>query len=278
MTDVATKSLLQVIPLLLVIIIIVVALLRHQAARQRQAQGILWLQAMRLLITHVQRHRGLSSGVLSGDGALVTPLTEVQAQVSRDFELISGVGEWVKDHDGWQAITQHWARLAGNLGRLTMRQNLDQHNRLIKNVLVFVDDIAQAHYLYPLSGNRADIWRDLLTLAEYIGQARALGTSIAACSAQGDAEGRERSCQGLQALQQVILNTLESPRYRAGVRADDLQSVLDFLTYLDSELLSDNLSVSASDFYSVATQTLDRIYERFDAELIQANRRLSGQA
>lgn len=276
MADIGSKGLLQVIPLLLVIIIIVVALLRHQAARQRQAQGVLWLQAMRLLITHVQRHRGLSSGVLSGDGALLRPMEEVQTQVSRDFEHITSIGEWVKDHDGWQAITQHWARLAGNLGHLSMRQNLDQHNRLIKNVLVFVDDIAQAHYLHPLSGNRADIWRDLLTLAEYIGQVRALGTSIAASSAQGDEEGREFSAQQLQTLQQVILNTLESPRYRAGVNADDLQTILDFLSYLDSELLKDNLSVSAADFYAVATRTLDQIYERFDEELIQANRRLSG--
>lgn len=278
MADIGTKSLLQVIPLLLVIIIIVVALLRHQAARQRQVQGVLWLQAMRLLITHVQRHRGLSSGVLSGEGDLLTPLAEVQAQVSRDFEHISSIGDWVKDHDDWQAITQHWARLAGNLGRLSMRQNLDQHSRLIKNVLVFVDEIAQAHYLNPLSGNRADIWRDLLTLAEYVGQVRALGTSVAACSAMGDEEGREFSTQELLVLQQVIFSTLESPRYRAGVNADDLQSILDFLAYLDSELLKDNLVVSASEFYAVATRTLDQIYERFDDELMQANRRLSGQA
>src|SRR5690606_21551222 len=115
------------------------------AARHQQARGVLWLQAMRLLITHVQRHRGLSAGVLSGDRSLQSNMEEVRLQVSRDFEQIGSVGDWVKEHSGWQSITQHCARLAGNVYQLSLSRSIDQLNRLITNILAFVDEIADAH-------------------------------------------------------------------------------------------------------------------------------------
>jgi hypothetical protein len=266
--------LIQIVPIVLVLMILAVGFLRHQAARQQQAQGVLWLQAMRMLITHIQRHRGLSSGVLSGDRSLQGKLEEARLQVSRDFEQIGGVGEWVKYHEGWQSITQHWARLAGNLQQLSMSRNMDQHNRLIKNILVFVDEIAVAHHLQTTSNLRANIWRDLLTLAEYIGQVRALGTAFAASGGECDDAVLSRARQDLQSLNQEIVATLEAPRCRLGLDGENLQRILDFLSYVDLHLLREGPQVPATDFYAAATQTLDRLFERFDEELAQVNRRL----
>lgn len=274
MGDFTSHVLIQVVPIVLVLIALAVGFLRHQSARQQQAQGVLWLQAMRMLITHIQRHRGLSSGVLGGDRSLQGKLEEVRLQVSRDFEQIGSVGEWVKHHQGWQSITQHWARLAGNLHQLTFDRNLDQHNRLIKNILVFVDEIAVAHHLHTVSSVRTNIWRDLLTLAEYIGQVRALGTALAASGGEWDDVVVSRTRQDLQSLNQEIIATLEAPRCRLGLDGDNLQRILDFLSYVDMQLLREGALVSATDFYAAATQTLDRLFERFDEELALVNRRL----
>lgn len=267
--------LIQILPVLVVVVVLVVSFVRHQAARRQQAQGVLWLQAMRMLITHIQRHRGLSSGVLSGDRSLQPKLEEVRLQVSRDFEQIGSVGEWVKHHQGWQSITQHWARLAGNLHQLSVTRNMDQHNRLIKNVLVFVDEIAQEHHLQGASTFRANIWRDLLTLAEYVGQARAVGTAFAASRGEWDDAMLSKARQDLQNLNQDILATLETPRCRTGLDSDNLQRILDFLAYVDVQLLREGPVVSASDFYATATKTLDQLFERFDDELAHVNRRLT---
>lgn len=274
MGEFTSHVLIQVVPILLVLVALAVGFLRHQSARQQQAQGVLWLQAMRMLITHIQRHRGLSSGVLGGDRSLQGKLEEVRLQVSRDFEQIGSVGDWVKHHQGWQSITQHWARLAGNLHQLSVGRNLDQHNRLIKNILVFVDEIAVVHHLHMASSLRTNIWRDLLTLAEYVGQVRALGTALAASGGEWDDVVVSRARQDLQSLNQEIICTLEAPRCRLGLDGDNLQRILDFLSYVDMQLLREGALVSATDFYAAATQTLDRLFERFDEELALVNRRL----
>src|SRR5688572_11246521 len=274
MGEFTSHVLIQVVPILLVLVALAVGFLRHQSARQQQAQGVLWLQAMRMLITHIQRHRGLSSGVLGGDRSLQGKLEEVRLQVSRDFEQIGSVGDWVKHHQGWQSVTQHWARLAGNLHQLSVGRNLDQHNRLIKNILVFVDEIAVVHHLHMASSLRTNIWRDLLTLAEYVGQVRALGTALAASGGEWDDVVVSRARQDLQSLNQEIISTLEAPRCRLGLDGDNLQRILDFLSCVDMQLLREGALVSATDFYAAATQTLDRLFERFDEELALVNRRL----
>jgi len=274
MGDFTSHVLIQIIPVLVVATVLVIGLMRHQSARQQQAQGVLWLQAMRLLITHIQRHRGLSSGVLGGDRSLQMKLEEVRLQVSRDFEQISGVGEWVKQHEGWHSITQHWARLAGNIHQLTLARNIDQHNRLIKNILVFVDEIATQHHLYTGTQTRANIWRDLLTLAEYVGQLRALGTAFASSTGAWDDAVINHTRQDIQTLTQEILATLDTPRCRAGLDGGNLQRILDLLAHVDMQLLREGPLVSAADFYASATKVLDQLYERFDEELAQVNRRL----
>lgn len=264
----------QIIPIVLVVVAVVITVVRHQAARQQQAQGVIWLQAMRLLITHIQRHRGLSSGVLSGDRSLQGKMEEVRLQVSRDFEQIGGVGEWIKQHESWQTITQHWARLAGNISHLSIAGNMDQHNRLIKNVLAFVDDIAVQHHLDTGTHAKTNIWRDLLTLAEYIGQIRALGTVIASNIGEWDDPLLSRTRLDIQGLGQDLITALEAPRCRAGLDGDNLQRILDFLSYVDQQLLRDGPLIPAAEFYGVATSVLDRLYERFDEELARVNRRL----
>ncbi len=274
MGEMTSHVVIQIIPVVLVGTALVVGFVRHQAARQQQAQGVLWLQAMRMLITHVQRHRGLASGVLSGDRSLLSKLEEVRLQVSRDFEQIGSVGDWIKHHEEWLSITQHWARLAGNTAQLTVARNLDQHNRLIKNILVFVDEIAVEHHLHLASTLRANIWRDLLTLAEYVGQTRAVGTALAASAATWDDAIISKARQDLQALIQEILTTLEAPRCRVGLDAETLQRILDFLAYVDAQLLREGPVVSAAEFYAAATRTLDQLFERFDSELTEVNRRL----
>lgn len=263
----------QAAPVALLLLIAAIAFARHYHARQLQAQGVLWLQALKMLITHIQRHRGLSSGALAGDQVLQLKLSEMQQQVSRDFEHIGSVGEWIKN-TSWQGITQHWARLAGNIYRLTIPGSLDQHNRLIKSILALIDDLALVHHLHHGSAFKASIWRNLLTLAEYIGQVRAIGTALTAHGYNWDDGAHGRARRDLEALDQDIIALLDTPRCRSALGAESLQEILDFLSYVDCNILREGPIVSAADFYNVATNTLDKLYERFDEELAEINRRL----
>lgn len=183
------------------------------------------------------------------------------------------MGDWIKHSPSWQGITQHWARLAGNVCRLRVPRAIDQHNRLIKNILVLVDDVALSHHLHSGAGFKASIWRDLLTLAEYVGQARAVGTALAAKGRTLDEAAFSQGRRDLQRLDQQILATLDAPHCRSALDDAILQSILDFLTYIDNQLLAEGPLVSVAEFYKVATSTLDQLYERFDQELTRINRR-----
>lgn len=270
----SASAILQIVPVIFVLVVLIVAFVRHQAARQQQTQGVLWLQAMRMLITHIQRHRGISSAYLSGNNNFRSQMEEMQLQVSRDFEQISSVGDWIKTHNGWLLITQHWARLAGNVTRLPVERSIDQHNKLIKNILVLVDEIAVSHYLSGQSGFKSALWRELLTLAELLGQLRALGTVLTTQGGNWEAELPPQTGQRVQSSIQEIVNTLEGPRCRSGIDPDLLQKILDFLSFIDSNLLSEGPITSSENFYQVATQAIDQVYDQFDDELSSVNRRL----
>lgn len=274
----SASAILQIVPLLFLLVVLVVAFVRHQAARQQQTQGVLWLQAMRMLITHIQRHRGVSSGFLSGEDALKGQMEEIQLQVSRDFEQISSVGEWIKTHSGWQLITQHWARLAGSVFRLPVEGNIDQHNKLIKNILVLVDEIAVSHHLSGQSGFRSVLWRELLTLAELLGQLRVSGTVITSVGESWQLDLPANTRQKLQDLMQEVIATLEGPRCRSGIDPNLLQDILNFLAYIDTTILTHGPIATADEYYRVATATIDLVYEHFDDEISSVNRRLSRTA
>lgn len=270
----SVSALLQIIPVLFVLAIMAVAFVRHQNARQQQTQGVLWLQAMRMLITHIQRHRGLSSAVLGGDRSLASQLEDTQLQVSRDFVQIGSVGEWIKHHEGWQLITQHWARLAGNIFNLTVQRNIDQHNKLIKNILVLVDEIALRHYLTGQGSVRSGIWRELLGLAELMGQARALGSVITACGEVWETTLPKGTRKQMQVICQEILNLLETPKCRSELHSDLFERVLEFLSLIETSLLSEGPILDASEFYKRSTAAIDCVLEQFDEELVAVSKRL----
>lgn len=82
---------------------------------------------------HLQRHRGLSSGIKSGDLILQSQLEAVQPQISIDFGCINNLGDWIRQHELWQ------------------------HNRLIRSVLQLIDEVVDRFHL-QIGGGRL-VWQ-----------------------------------------------------------------------------------------------------------------------
>ncbi len=272
MTDHGLNAVVSITSGLVLIGFIVLSYVRHQSARKLQMQGVVWLSAVRMLITHVQRHRGLASGMLSGESVLGVELESIQEQISRDFEHISSGGDWVQSHQGWVSITQHWARLAGNVSSLSAARAIDQHNRLIKNLLVFVDDIAGAHHLRTLPGVRVNIWRELLTLAEFIGQLRAFGTSACASAERREGADLDKLRKNIEEVKSSIIELLDTPRCRNNLTAHNLQNILAVLVYVDKHILMRGPQIAATVYFDEITRTIESLYTQFDRELHSVRR------
>ncbi len=263
----------KAVPLLLIVVVIVCAILRHRRARLYQSRGVQLLLVLRLLITHIQRHRGLASGVLGGQRSLIPLLNEMRARATDDIGHISTISPWLDQSEEWLNIIQHWARLSGNVLRLSTQQSTDQHTRLITNILLLVDKAAGAHFLHQLPGRSTSIWRELLTLAELVGQIRAAAMALAA-SLDQQPDPDYVLCRRLDSVIKEAYRLLETPYYAAEMEAQLLQQIIDFLNSMDRLLLREQSGVTATDVYQTATGILDAIYERFDAELASIQRRL----
>ncbi|HEY6527329.1 MAG TPA: nitrate- and nitrite sensing domain-containing protein [Cellvibrionaceae bacterium] len=268
MPPAAVSQTVQLLPLFVLGLIVLGYYLRRQLICRQQLQGVRWLQAMRILLTHIQKHRGLSAGMISGDRSLIIQLEEAQQLISRDLAHIASVGDWVKDNVNWLAVTAHWARLAGRLHSAGLFNNIDQHNRLIKNILVFIDDIATEHYLTKDVRGAPNNWRELLQAAESVGQARALGTALTAGGKYFDLALKTRA-----ELVQVMIS-LEELLEKTHLPLMQRQAVGELLIYIKTRVLVTD-HTSAGDFFSRATECLDSILLAFDNELTRVHENLS---
>ncbi len=263
--EITDSGLLLLLGSVVMIAVLAVAGVRHRQQRKhRQAQGLRWLATLRALLSHIQKHRGLCSGYLNGEPRLLAEIETQQRQVSRDLNDIASVDIDIEDNPRWQGITQHWARLAGNFQTLSVENCLKQHNQLIKNILYLIDDLAQASDLLLLKNKSQKplhvYWRELLAAAEYIGQARAIGTGVSA-AAYCDSVSRIRLSYLCQKIEE---NTERLAKEIGPVRSQTGTAVKKLITCINEQLLQEKPNIDAGAYFAIATEAIDSLLEQFD--------------
>jgi hypothetical protein len=241
------------------------ALRQKRKAQQQQQRGISWLSELRLLLSHMQRHRGLSSGYLAGNTELAREIEQIQNKIRRDREAINAIGPWIHTNERWQGIEQHWARLNQGYRTLDIDNSLQQHNKLITNLLYLIEDTAEAHHLRLLDDNSARlsfVWRELLVAAEHIGQARALGTAITA-SGRCDSVSRIR----LAYLENKIRETTEQAWRNLDTPSQTRLQVDALLLCIQEEVMTETPKLSSQAYFEKASQCLEAVLGQFDHEI-----------
>ncbi|MBE0482098.1 MAG: nitrate- and nitrite sensing domain-containing protein [Bacterioplanes sp.] len=253
----------------------------HQRQKQLQRiqseQVLKELRLLRQLITALQRHRGLSNGVLNGDDRLLAELIKTRDLVSHHIQSMSSLHP--SRIEAWEALCDHWGRLRQNDG-LTVDTNLAQHNILIRNSLYLLEDVAVSADLthqYPNLQHVPALWRHLVPAAEWTGQARALGTGLAA---QGVSTPEQRVrmrylyqkiAQTTQSTFQILqAHTRQFPEMKL-TTVDECRAAVDaFLACIQSDLLAgEEPTMAAPLFFEKATYTIDRLFDVVDEGLSQ---------
>lgn len=234
---------------------------QQRCRRQLQIDGLVKLNSIRKLLTHVQQHRGLSNGVLHGEINLRPRLKTVSDSINNIQQDIGDNYPGLLAHDRWQAMLDHWQRLAVDCTNLHVRNNLEQHNKLILNLLYLIDDIAFATKLHKLNNTHSEsiqfLWQELLFTAESIAQIRALGTGIAAAKICTRAE-RIRLSYLCQSLEQSI-NIQQNQDYHL--------KISHLLKVIDNEIIITRPTIKAGHFFNIATESIDMILASFDEQL-----------
>ncbi|MCK2151300.1 MULTISPECIES: nitrate- and nitrite sensing domain-containing protein [Marinobacter] len=256
--------------LLLTVILLAIKKPWHNPARR--AEGLLLLKGLRQLLEHLQQHRGLSTGYLGGDHSLKLKVDQTQAAIRADLSNLDASS--LACHDRWEAFTDHWSRLERSALSLPVNDNIKQHNQLIANMLQLIEDIAAQYNLlfvtHPGDGV-STLWRELLYTTEWLGQARALGTGIAAA---GQSTGVERIrlgflCERIQALSSIAHTDLKGHN-QSGLRSlqEAGQTVSMLLSVIETEFLSAAApKLAATAYFEQATKAISAQFAVVDEML-----------
>lgn len=258
----------------LVGLVMMVLALHRRRLRQKRAHirsNIRQLALLRSLIAGLQRHRGLSNGVLCGDAGLSDELAATRRSLEEQMRIAA---TFIGGHaDGWSGLIDHWSRLQE--GRSTdAANNLAQHHLIIRNSIFLMEDVASE---IDLSEGRSDfaylpcIWREVVQAAEWAGQARALGTGIAAAG-KSSAEQRIRLRFLYQKIEQLAgdaFATLQAERDLFQL-ARRQQAIEAFLLCIEQELLGrEQPSIAAKRYFQHATLAIEELLGLVDTALLQ---------
>jgi len=246
-------------------------------------------RALLALVAHFQQHRGMSSALLSGDQAFRTRLDGKAREIDG---VIPSLREVARE-EGSRAhpcLTQndlslfqfHWEELREKLSGLSVEQSIAQHSFLIDQLLQWLAALGESRLEVLLVDRCArglvrNYASRLPALTECLGQARALGMSVAArrgCSAVA----RVR-LMFLVARAEALLNQA-SEVGRRGPKADKAALAVQEMARVirTRMLLSSGISVAAQEYFDIATVAVDSVFSWINesgAELVAAG---SGKA
>lgn len=223
-----------------------------------------------VLAINLQQHRGLSSAWLSGDASFLPRLREKQKQIEA---LLPPLMQAARSEAGRYApcfvgndialFAFRWRNLVDTLKGKSAEQSIAEHSHMIGLVLDWLAALGEAR-IEPLAAGTGHIGRArnfayrLPALAEALGQARAIGTGVAA----------RRGCSPVARVRLMFLIGRAEALLEQATQASDggeyaqrVRSSLQLMarTVRTSMLLSDGVRVSPDEYFAVVTQVIDAV-------------------
>jgi len=247
------------------------ALWMHQHSKKQQESkqktGVIWLKCLRDFLENIQKHRGLSTAYINGAVENKATIETLQLAVNENIESVKNTGPWIQNSERWTLIIEHWQRLERTaLSNRDPDNNLLQHNKMIQNALYLVEEMADEHALFELQESMQHsiefLWRDLLHVIEYLGQARAIGSGITS----------KRKCSSVERIRMnyLYIKIQEScasmlPHLANGAEVE--REVSSMLVTIQENLLGAKCSIDTPKYFSMATKTIEFLYAQYDCTL-----------
>lgn len=240
---------------------------RKNTRKTMQVNGLKHIKNLRLVLSLLQKHRGLTSTFIKGDKSQLAVIQSTQQETNKTIQRILQTNQTILTNELWLSIMDHWKRLSENYVANNVDNNALQHNSLIQNMLYLIDDIAISHEVTQLKLQQVDnirlIWKEWLTAIECIGQARAMGAAILA---QGSCDSVARI---RMAYLQDKINETSDKAWRGIPASDDQKKqvlkVVDCIKFdIIEPSIANNLTLPSSDYVSLCSEAMDSYYQQFD--------------
>lgn len=225
-------------------------------------------RTMLALVGHFQQHRGMSSALLSGDKAFRARLDRKAQEVEALLPALRELAR-LETEMPFPCLTSnqlslfkfHWQELREKLEGLSVEQSIAQHSFLIAELLKWLAALGESR-LEPAIGDSALVRNYLCrlpALTECLGQARALGASVAArhaCSAVARVRLMFLVARAEALLSQAADSYSGLPEAeRATLAVQQMARVV-----RTQMLLSSGITVGAEEYFQIATQAIDSVF------------------
>lgn len=242
-------------------------------------EGIRTNRLVKQLMINTQMHRGMVSAFLSGDKSFRPRIEQKQTEIDRDIASLDPLrDQGLMTPARWEGIKRDWQGLRKEAVTLSLEDSFHRHSDLIRGILYTMGDVAGRSQIAGASEADAALvnalWSDLPSAAEGVGQARGLGTGVAA---KGYCAGVARI--KLRFLEERIRETMAhvnrdlasagrsqslEPAITQAWDATD-KTVHEFLAMLEKELINaEQLTIAADHYFSASTKSLDAMFKVFD--------------
>ena len=221
--------------------------------------GISYLKELRSLLTFIQQHRGLTNSYLNGNEAVDAELKIIEVLIKNVMADLHAREGWIRGNSKWDSIVDHWLRIGAHYKGIDAEINLKQHNILIANLLYLIDDLAYAHHLgkFGLIETTHTHWRNLLFVAEYIGQARALGMGVVS-------KGFCTSVLRIQLNHLLVkIESNISPLWEESTQQDFRR----FLKVIKEQVITDSPGITPAEYFKLATGCIEHVLSEFDRQV-----------
>lgn len=246
---------------------------KRKRDKNRLRIGLQAVIDVRNLMVLVQRHRGWSTVYTLGDTKAHDQLALLKDNIQQQNATLSKAYQ-LTQYDRWQAYVEHWQRLSEKALHLSSSDNFKQHTQLLGCILFLLEDVSHAYYLTNKKSLPDKLlWRDLLQLSEFIGQARALGTAMATVKEFNRVERSK-----LISLRHQITDLSENLYQRLSEQALS-ENLLKNVAYaskctrylcsaIEHELIeTKDIEMDRDSYFQLASDSISAINQLFDEEL-----------
>ena len=250
------------------------------------------LERLKNLLIHIQRHRGLTSACLQGEQNARVTVQVLLVSIDKQWHELTIEYPDLLEDSLFEGIHSHWNSLKLRWEYQAMKNNTDQHNRLIHNLLFLIENHAVQHIELSLICRATGldvIWKELLETVEVIGQTRSIGVGMVAAKISSPIDRIqlkyliEKLNRRLTELDSAFESDKDIVAKSYGINMDwskelivEAKNNAEVLSsFILNNLASENdISVSTEDFFNLASdaiEPLDTIFNRTTELLIKVH-------
>lgn len=267
--------------LLLIIVVIGIAYAANKYSWREclatRLEGIRINRLVKQLLIDLQQHRGMVNVFLSGDKSFKARIEQKQTAIVQDIAALDAAhGLGLMTAKRWEGIREDWRSLSREALSLPAEASFKRHSELIRDVLYSMGDVAERSQISGMCA--ADtalvdaLWSKLPSVAESLGQARGIGSSVAAksyCSSVARIKLRfleERVSETMASVNNELSHAdLSQTASFTQAWKETHAAVQAFLKLLDEKLLSgERPSIDAEHYFSAGTKAMDAVFHAFD--------------